>query len=144
MPKGGDGVNIEQAAKRSGITAKMIRYYERIALIPKADRRPNGYRAYNEADVHRLRFIRRAHDVGFSLEKIGDLLDLWSNRERGGKKVKTLALGYLAELETRAAGLAAMKRMLSRLANACEADRRPDVPTLEDRTRVCRRSGRAR
>ena len=125
-------MNIAQAARSCGVTAKMIRYYERIGLIPKVDRKLNGYRAYNEADVHRLCFIRRAHGLGFSLNKIRDLLDVWNNRERSSAEVKALADAYLLEMEMRSTDLAIITKILRGLAQAGDAEQRPEVPMIED------------
>ena len=136
-------MNIEQAARSCGITAKMIRYYERIGLIPEVDRKPNKYRDYNDADVDRLSFIRQAHDLGFSLESVRDLLDLWRDRTRNSTEVRTLALGYLSVLEGKAAELASMRKVLHRLAQACDVDQGPEVPKFEDRVGTCRRPSRA-
>jgi len=115
-------VNIGQAAKASGISAKMMRYYESIGLVPQVGRKTSGYRDYDEADVHRMRFIKTARDLGFSLEQVRELLKLWSDRNRDGAEVKTLARAYIAELETRAAELAAIINSLRRLAHACASN----------------------
>lgn len=124
-------MNIGQAAKASGVSAKMIRYYEQIDLIPKAARRDSGYRDYDDADVHRLRFIRGARDLGFTVEQIGDLLALWSDRERASADVKTLALGHIHALKQKQAEIAAMIATLENLAKRCHGDDRPDCPIIE-------------
>src|SRR5918997_1925328 len=112
-------MNIGQASTASGVSAKMIRYYESIGLVPKADRRESGYRDYGAPDVHRLRFIRRARDLGFSVEQIRDLLRLWTDRERSNAEVKAIALGHVAELKGRAKHLDEMANALRHLASAC-------------------------
>jgi Cu(I)-responsive transcriptional regulator len=127
-----NAVNIGQAAQASGISAKMIRYYETIGLFPQAGRTAGGYRDYETADVQRLRFIRRARDLGFSLERIGELLALWSDQDRHSADVKSLALAHIAELEGRAAELRGMIKTLRTLAHACDGDHRPDCPIMEE------------
>jgi MerR family transcriptional regulator, copper efflux regulator len=124
-------VNIGQAAKASGISAKMIRYYETIGLVPRAGRTDGGYRDYNETEIHRLRFIRRARDLGFSFERVRELLKLWSDQKRSSADVKALALAHVSELEIRAAELRQMIRTLRQLADACEGDHRPHCPIIE-------------
>lgn len=125
-------VNIGQAAQASGIAAKMIRYYESIRLFPQAGRTANGYRDYDAPDVQRLCFIRRARDLGFPLERIRELLALWSDRDRHSADVKALALAHIAELEARAAELRGMIKTLRTLARACDGDQRPDCPIMEE------------
>ena len=130
-------MNIGQAANASGVSAKMIRYYESVGLVPAADRRASNYRSYGSADVHRLRFIRRARDLGFSMDRIRDLLRLWGDRGRSSREVKALALTHVAELEERARHLNEMADTLRHLALACEGDGRPECPIiagLEGRT----------
>jgi Cu(I)-responsive transcriptional regulator len=124
-------MNIGGAAKASGISAKMIRYYESIGLAPTADRTPGGYRDYNMRDVHRLRFIRRSRDLGFSLERVRDLLKLWSDRDRHSADVKAVALAHVRELESRARELQAMIKTLRALARRCGDDDRPDCPIID-------------
>jgi MerR family transcriptional regulator, copper efflux regulator len=123
-------LNIGDAAGASGVTAKMIRHYEAIDLLPPAERRESGYRDYSHADVHRLRFIRRARDLGFSIDQIKVLLRLWSDRDRSNAEVKALALAHIAELEEKIARLREMSSALSHLAVACDGDGRPDCPIL--------------
>ena len=124
-------MNISGAAKASGISAKMIRYYEAIGLAPKADRTAGGYRDYSMRDVHRLRFIRRARDLGFSLERVRELLELWSDRDRHSSDVKRVALAHVRELEARATELTAMIKTLRALARQCGDDDRPDCPIID-------------
>lgn len=125
-------MNIGEAAKASGISAKMIRYYEATNLIGKAARSESGYRYYSEADVHTLRFICRARDLGFTVEQIADLLALWRDRSRASADVKRLALEHVAELDRKAAELQAMSRTLRGLVARCHGDDRPECPIVED------------
>ena len=125
-------MNIGQAAQASGVSAKMIRHYEAEGFIPKATRTLSGYRTYAERDVHVLRFIRRARDLGFPLAEIKTLLGLWGNRRRASADVKRLALGHVAELDARIAELQAMRRTLLDLSRHCHGDDRPDCPILDD------------
>ena len=125
-------MNIGEAASASGISAKMIRYYEASGLVPRAGRSAGGYREYDNSAVERLRFIRRARDLGFSLERVGRLLALWSDRERHSSEVKAVALEHVAELEARTREMAAMIATLRHLAQACEGDDRPDCPIIEE------------
>lgn len=124
-------MNIGEAAAASGVSAKMIRYYEARGLIGTASRTASGYRVYGETDLHTLRFVRRARDLGFSLEAVGDLLALWRDRSRASADVKALALQHLDELKARIGELQAMAGTLERLATACDGDERPDCPILE-------------
>jgi Cu(I)-responsive transcriptional regulator len=110
----------------------MIRYYESIGLVPRADRTDGGYRDYGDADIHRLRFIRRARDLGFSFDQVRELLKLWSDRRRSSADVKALALTHINELEERASELKAMIDTLRHLANACEGNHRPDCPIIDE------------
>ena len=125
-------MNIGSAARASGVSAKMIRYYESIGLIPKAARSQSGYRNYTEADVHTLRFIRRARDLGFPVEQIGELLALWHDTSRASADVKQVALAHVEALETKARELMAMSRTLRHLAETCHGDARPHCPILDD------------
>ena len=124
-------MNIGQAANASGVSAKMIRYYESIGLIPKSARRDSGYRDYGAADLHRLGFIRRARDLGFSMDEIRQLLRLWSDQGRSSREVKDIALRHIADLDQRARQLTEMADALRHLADACEGDGRPDCPIIE-------------
>lgn len=123
-------MNIGEASKASGVSAKMIRYYEQIGLIPPASRSASGYRAYAQNDVHRLRFIRRARNLGFSVAEIGDLLGLWHDRSRQSADVKRVAQAHLVELERRIDNLRQMADTLQTLVNCCAGDERPDCPIL--------------
>ena len=124
--------NIGAAAARSGVSAKMIRHYEEMGLIPAARRTQSGYRTYADADVHILRFIRQARDLGFSIREIGDLLSLWQNRSRRSGQVKALALAHIRNLDARIVETQAMKATLEHLVHCCHGDERPDCPILDN------------
>ena len=123
--------NIGQAAGAVGVSAKMIRHYEAVGLLPKARRTFSGYRQYSDADLHTLRFIRHARDLGFSIKQIGELVSLWQNRRRPSSKVKALAQAHITELERKAAQTLAMKKTLDHLVHCCHGDERPECPILE-------------
>ncbi len=123
--------NIGQASDASGVSAKMIRHYEKIGVIPLADRTFANYRIYSESDVHTLQFVRRARDLGFSMKQIQELLGLWKNR-RSSRDVKRVALEHVRELEVKIREMEAMKRTLETLAEHCHGDQRPDCPILDD------------
>jgi Cu(I)-responsive transcriptional regulator len=125
-------MNIGEAARESGVSAKMIRYYESVSLLAPAARTEAGYRVYRDTDVHTLRFIRRARDLGFSMQQISALLALWRDKRRASATVKKLAQTHIAELEARAAQLMAMSRTLRHLAEHCHGDQRPTCPILDD------------
>lgn len=125
-------MNIGGAAKASGVSAKMIRYYEQTGLIPKADRRDSGYRDYSPADVHMLRFIRRARDLGFAVAEINELLNLWRDKSRQSADVKRIAQAHIAQLRERIDSLEQMAATLGTLADCCAGDDRPDCPILAD------------
>ena len=125
-------MNIGAVAQASGVSAKMIRHYESIGLLRASSRTRSGYRQYGERDAHLLRFIRRARDLGFSLEQIRQLLSLWDDPERASADVKRLAESHLAELDARIAALTEMRTTLVALAQACHGDHRPDCPILQD------------
>ncbi len=124
-------MNIGEAAKASSVSAKMIRYYEQIGLIPAADRTESGYRAYSQADIHRLRFIRRARDLGFQVAEITDLLGLWNDTSRHSADVKHLAEQHIADLEHRIESMRQMADTLKSLISCCAGDERPECPILQ-------------
>jgi Cu(I)-responsive transcriptional regulator len=125
-------VDIGAASVASGVSAKMIRHYEEIGLVPPADRTAAGYRTYGPSDVHRLRFVKHARDLGFNMAEIGQLLGLWNDRRRKSSEVKRLAMKHVAELERKIAELQSMRRTLVELAHHCHGDHRPDCPILDD------------
>jgi len=125
-------MNIGEASRQSGVSAKMIRHYETLRLLPKVARSDAGYRRYDEAAVHALRFIRRARDLGFGMKEIEALLNLWRNRRRASADVKRIALAHADDLQRRIAEMQAMKRTLEHLAHCCHGDERPDCPILDD------------
>jgi len=125
-------VNIGHAAAATGVSAKMIRYYEATGLLGPAARSDAGYRRYGPADLHTLGFVRRARDLGFSMAEIATLLALWRDRSRASGDVKRLALSHVAALDAKAAALRAMSDTLRALADACHGDDRPDCPILDD------------
>ena len=122
--------SIGEAAELSGISAKMIRYYESMGLMPEPSRTEAGYRKYEENDIHNLRFILRARDLGFSVKQIRELLDLWRDRERASSEVKALASGHLAELRRKLREMEMMVDTLQHLVKNCHGDDRPDCPIL--------------
>ena len=126
-----DMMNIGQAAKASGVSAKMIRHYESAGLIPTAPRTEAGYRLYGVRDLHTLKFVRHARDLGFSLAEIHELVGLWQDRARPSRQVKALAQAHIRELEQKAQELLAMKATLEQLVQCCHGDDRPDCPILE-------------
>lgn len=125
-------MNIGEAAKASGVSAKMIRYYESIGLIGEAGRSASGYRVYAENDVHTLSFVRRARDLGFSVEQMTDLLALWKDRSRASADVKAIALQHVEILEEKARALAEMSKALRHLAATCQGNDRPDCPIIDE------------
>ena len=124
-------MNIGQAARASGVSAKMIRHYEAIGIIPRAARSLAGYRHYTEADVQRLVFVRHARNVGFATEEIRELLSLWQNRRRSARDVKRIAAEHLAEIETRIAELQSISSTLAHLLAHCHGDARPECPIID-------------
>lgn len=125
-------MNIGEASKASRVSAKMIRYYEQIGLIPPAARTDSGYRAYVPTDIHRLHFIRRARDLGFLVTEISDLLGLWNDQSRQSADVKRLAHRHIVELEQRMDTMRQMAETLRTLINSCSGDHRPDCPILHE------------
>jgi Cu(I)-responsive transcriptional regulator len=124
--------NIGEAARASGVTAKMVRHYESIGLLPPARRTEAGYRLYGSDDVRMLQFIHRGRALGFSLDQIADLLALWRDKDRASADVRRLALEHISELDRKIAELEAMKRTLANLASSCHGDARSDCPILDD------------
>lgn len=125
-------MNIGQAAKASGISAKMIRYYEQTGLIPPAARNESGYRDYSESDMHMLRFIRRGRDLGFPVAQIDELLSLWRDNTRQSSEVKRIAAAHMNELHEKIASLQQMANTLETLVECCAGDNRPDCPILAE------------
>jgi len=124
--------NIGEAARASGVSAKMIRYYESLGLLKEARRTAAGYRIYDSRDIHTLRFVRRSRDLGFSIEEIERLLGLWQNRRRSSADVRRVAQQHLADLDRRIQELQAIRRTLQELVQHCHGDHRPDCPILDD------------
>lgn len=122
--------NIGQASSQSGVSAKMIRHYETLGLLPAVPRTDAGYRQYGEAQIHTLRFIRRARLLGFSMLEIAELLKLWNDQSRASADVKRIALAHVADLERRIAEMQAMRQTLQELAQCCQGNQRPDCPIL--------------
>ena len=125
-------MNIGQAARASGVSAKMIRYYEQIGLVRPAERTDSNYRSFDERNVNELRFIKRARSLGFSVEEIANLLSLWRDRARPSRDVKSIADEHVTELEGRIAEMQAMADTLRHLSSCCAGDDRPDCPILAD------------
>ena len=124
--------NIGQAAKQSGVSAKMVRHYESLGLLPAVHRTDAGYRQYGEKQIHTLRFIRRARLLGFSMAEIAELLKLWQNQQRASADVKRIAEAHVADLERRIAEMQAMRQTLAELAHCCAGNHRPDCPILAE------------
>ena len=124
-------MNIGDAAKASGVSAKMIRHYESVGLFPEAARTESGYRQYGDRELGTLRFIRHSRDLGFSIEQIRELLGLWQNRKRPSRQVKALAQAHLRELDAKLGELRAMRGALEHLVECCMGDERPDCPIIE-------------
>ncbi len=125
-------MKIGQAATHSGVSAKMIRYYEEIGLLNKALRRENTYRDFDDRDIHDLRFIRRARTLGFSVAEISELLALWRDKSRPSREVKRIAAAHIADLEQRIAEMQGVVATLKNLSHCCAGDDRPDCPILRD------------
>ncbi len=125
-------VAIGQAAERAGVSARMVRHYEGLGLLASVARTDSGYRQYTEADVHSLRFIRRARDLGFSMDEIAQLLGLWQDKARASSQVKQIAQKHIDNLAERIAAMQAMQRSLQTLVGCCHGDERPDCPILDD------------
>ena len=122
--------NIGQAAAQSGVSAKMVRHYETLGLLPPVHRTDAGYRQYGDPHLHTLRFIRRARLLGFSMAEIAELLKLWQNQNRASADVKRIALAHVADLERRIAEMQFMRQTLQQLAHCCQGNHRPDCPIL--------------
>ena len=132
LPEPAWPVAIGDAARRSGVSAKMLRHYEALGLLGRVTRTESGYRQYGEADVHTLRFIKRSRDLGFSMAQIGELVSLWRNRRRASANVKRIAQQHVQDLSDRIAAMQAMQRTLQDLLQHCHGDERPDCPILDD------------
>lgn len=127
-------MNIGQASKASGVSTKMIRYYDEIGLVRPASRTGSNYREYDDKQVNELRFIKRARSLGFAVTEIQQLLSLWRDRARPSREVKAIAERHLADLDARIAEMQAMADTLRHLSHGCAGDDRPDCPILEDLT----------
>ena len=125
-------VNIGQAATLSGVSAKMVRHYESLGLLPRVGRTGSGYRQYSQAEVHTLQFIKRSRELGFSMDEIAELVSLWQNRRRTSASVKRIAQQHADALSQRIDAMQAMQRTLSHLIHCCHGDERPDCPILDD------------
>ncbi len=125
-------MNIGQAAAQSGVSAKMIRHYEELGLMPKVRRTESNYRRYEATDVHTLRFIKRARDLGFSIAEIKELVGLWQGKGRSSAAVKSIAGRHIAELKQKIGQLKGMVDTLEHLSKHCHGDMRPECPILDD------------
>ena len=135
----GASVTIGEAARQSGVSAKMLRHYESLGLLANVARTDSGYRLYTAADVHTLRFIKRSRDLGFSMLEIAELVNLWQNHSRASASVKQIAQKHLESLAQRLEGMQAMQRSLQTLLQHCHGDDRPDCPILDDLSGVSKR-----
>ena len=133
-PHGGP-YNVGEAASLSNVSAKMVRHYESLGLLPAVARTDSGYRQYTDREVHTLRFIRRSRDLGFSMAEIAELLKLWQNRRRPSASVKRIASEHVAALDAKMAEMAAMRKTLQHLVHCCHGDERPDCPILDELAR---------
>ena len=124
-------MNIGQAAEQSGVSTKMVRHWESLGLLGRVQRTDSGYRQYNRADVHLLRFIKRARELGFSMAEIAELVGLWKDKRRASAKVKRVAQKHLDELSQRVAALQDMQQTLALLIEGCSGNERPDYPILD-------------
>jgi len=125
-------MNIGEAARQSGVSAKMVRHYESLRLLPHVHRSDSGYRQYSDAEVHTLRFIKRSRELGFSMPEIAELVSLWQNRRRASKNVRRIAQKHADDLAQRIAAMQAMQKTLGHLIHCCQGDDRPDCPILDD------------
>jgi len=125
-------VNIGDAARLSGVSAKMVRHYEGLGLLPRVARTDSGYRQYSASEVHTLRFIKRARDLGFSMDEIGELVGLWQNRRRASASVRRIAQKHADELAQRITAMQEMQKTLQHLIHCCHGDERPECPILEE------------
>ena len=125
-------MNIGAAARQSGVSAKMLRHYESLGLLPQVQRSDSGYRQYSQGEVHTLRFIKRARDLGFSMAEIAELVSLWQNRRRASTNVRRIAQKHADELAQRINAMQAMQDTLAHLIACCHGDERPDCPILDD------------
>ncbi len=125
-------MNIGEASKKSGVSAKLIRHYESIGIIPKASRALSGYRTYSDREVNILKFVKRSRSLGFSMEEIKKLVSLWRNKKRTSQEVKKLATKHIDELEQKISELQSMVETLKHLAMNCHGDERPDCPILDE------------
>ena len=132
LPMDNAPVSISKAAQASGVSAKMVRHYESLGLLGQVGRTDSGYRQYTSADVHTLRFIKRARTLGFSMAEIAELVSLWRDRQRASAHVKQIAQRHVAELQARIEAMQAMRRTLQSLLQHCHGDERPDCPILDD------------
>ena len=132
MHDASDYVTIGEAALRSGMPPKTIRFYEQIGLIKPAQRLANHYRAYSEKDVHTLKFVHRARNLGFSLKDIQALLSLYRDRKRASRDIKRLALQHIAEVDRKIAELSAIRNAIAGLTQKCHGDDRPQCPILDE------------
>ncbi|WP_341916033.1 Cu(I)-responsive transcriptional regulator [Polaromonas sp. YR568] len=125
-------MNIGEAARQSGVSAKMVRHYESLGLLPQVHRSDSGYRQYSDAEVHTLRFIKRSRELGFSMPEIAELVSLWQNRRRASENVRRIAQKHADDLAQRIAAMQAMQKTLGHLIHCCQGNDRPDCPILDD------------